>query len=93
MSIRNDPPDSYPLGHSQGELDRLIHQGRFLGELSAELLLLAGLKPGMRVLDAGSGAGDLSFVAARIAGPGGSVTGIDRSADPVALARSRAQVR
>jgi ubiquinone/menaquinone biosynthesis C-methylase UbiE len=44
----------------------------------------------MRVLDVGCGAGDVSFLVASIVGPGGAVTGIDRSPDAVRVAASRA---
>jgi protein-L-isoaspartate O-methyltransferase len=87
------PPASsnvYALGHENHELERLISQARFYGDLSAHLFELAGLRPGMHVLDAGCGAGDLAFLAARIVGSTGSVLGIDRSADSIALASKRA---
>jgi SAM-dependent methyltransferase len=80
----------YILGHASEELDRLISQSRFLGDLSEHLLRRAGLEPGMHVLDVGCGGGDLSFLAARLVGPAGRVTGIDRSAESVTLASKRA---
>jgi tRNA A58 N-methylase Trm61 len=45
----------------------------------------------MRVLDLGSGSGDLSFVAAEIVGPAGAVIGIERSPEAVATAQTRAR--
>jgi 2-polyprenyl-3-methyl-5-hydroxy-6-metoxy-1,4-benzoquinol methylase len=80
----------YVLGHSHAELERLMEQGRFYGELTEDIFRRAGLVPGMRVLDVGSGAGDVSFVAASIVGPEGRVLGIDKSEQAVALARQRA---
>lgn len=85
-----DSTNPYALGHGDEELERLISQGRFLGDLTAHFLRLAGLQTGMRVLDVGCGAGDVSFIAASIVGPTGQVTGIDRSADTIALASRRA---
>ncbi len=82
--------NTYMLGHTNHELDRLISQGQFLGDLSRHFLQLAGLQPGMRVLDVGCGAGDVSFLAAAIVGASGSVLGIDRAADAVAIASKRA---
>jgi SAM-dependent methyltransferase len=50
----------------------------------------AGIRPGMRVLDLGCGAGDATFVAADLVGPGGSVVGLDYSPEALARARLRA---
>jgi ubiquinone/menaquinone biosynthesis C-methylase UbiE len=47
----------------------------------------------MRVLDLGSGAGDVGFVAAELVGWGGEVIGIDQSPDCVAKATVRAAER
>jgi SAM-dependent methyltransferase len=84
------PTNPYLLGHSDAELDRLIEQGRFYGELTEEFLRRAGVGPGMRVLDVGCGTGEVSFIAARLVGRTGSVLGVDRSADAVAVAEQRA---
>ena len=45
----------------------------------------------MRVLDVGSGAGDVAFLAANLVGRAGQVVGVDRSASAVARARTRAE--
>ena len=87
MSTAENP--EYILGHAASELDRLIRQAAFFGDLTAHTLKLAGLGPGMRVLDVGCGAGDVSLLAASIVGPSGSVTGVDMNADTVKLAQSR----
>jgi len=87
MSSAANP--EYILGHAARELDRLIRQAAFFGDLTAHTLRLAGLGPGMRVLDLGCGAGDVSLLAASIVGPSGSVTGIDMNAETVKLAQSR----
>jgi len=79
----------YILGHAAAELDRLIRQAAFFGDLTAHTLKLAGLGPGMRVLDVGCGAGDVSLLAASIVGPSGSVTGVDMNADTVRHTQSR----
>ena len=80
----------YILGHAANELDRLIRQAAFFGDLTAHTLKLAGLAPGMRVLDVGCGAGDVSFLAATLVGREGSVIGVDRSPEAIALAKRRA---
>src|SRR5262245_5560606 len=81
---------AYVLGHTNQELDRLIKQARFIGDLTAQVLTLAGLDQGMRVLDVGCGAGDVSFLAAQIVGPTGAVIGVDRSAEAIQAAERRA---
>jgi SAM-dependent methyltransferase len=45
----------------------------------------------MRVLDLGCGTGDVSFLAARLVGPTGTVLGVDRSPEAVATATARAR--
>ena len=49
-------------------------------------LTLAGLQPGMRVLDVGVGTGLTARQAARLVGPSGQVTGVDPSAGMMARA-------
>jgi ubiquinone/menaquinone biosynthesis C-methylase UbiE len=80
----------YTLGHSEQELARLERQGEIFAAETREVLTRAGLAPGMHVLDVGCGVGDVSFIAAEIVGPGGSVLGIDRAADALHVARERA---
>jgi ubiquinone/menaquinone biosynthesis C-methylase UbiE len=82
--------NGYVLGHDHLELNRLVSQGRFFGELTRQVLEAAGLKPGMRVLDLGSGAGDVAFLAASMVGPTGSIIGVDCSTDATARASTRA---
>jgi ubiquinone/menaquinone biosynthesis C-methylase UbiE len=49
----------------------------------------AGLAPGMHVLDLGSGAGNVARLAAELVGPDGTVVGIERDPEAVALAQRR----
>ena len=90
MTTNGAEKRDYVLGHSESELQRLIMQARFFGDLTREVLLRAGVTSGMRILDAGCGAGDVSFLAASIVGPSGSVHGVDKSPDAIALATQRA---
>lgn len=80
----------YALGHSERELARLQKQASFYAEFTRTVLLKAGLRPGMRVLDVGCGVGDVSMEAARLVGPGGEVIGADRSEAALETARARA---
>jgi SAM-dependent methyltransferase len=81
----------YILGHSPAEIRRLMLQAAILRPITERLLRSAELGPGMRVLDLGCGAGDVSMLAAEFVGPSGSVVGIDRSPEVVASARQRAR--
>lgn len=87
------PKVDYALGHSTRELDRLSFQGSVLAPYTRQLLAEAGLTAGMRVLDVGSGAGDVSFLAAEMVGSNGHVLGVDRSPAAVERARARALLR
>lgn len=80
----------YVLGHSDEELQRLVCQSRLFSALTEQVLIKAGIGIGMRVLDVGCGPGDVSFLAAGFVGPSGSVIGVDRSAEAIAVARERA---
>ena len=81
---------TYVLGHADAEVQRLLLQGRLYDDYTEHAFRLAGLRPGMRVLDIGSGPGDVSFVAARLVGPTGTVLGVDAAPEMVELARARA---
>src|SRR6516225_5955692 len=81
----------YILGHSPAEIQRLKAQAEILRPITERLLLSAGIGPGLRVLDMGCGAGDVSMLAAELVGPSGSIVGIDRNSQVLAVARERAQ--
>jgi SAM-dependent methyltransferase len=49
----------------------------------------AGLKPGEKVLDLGTGTGSLAIEAAALVGPAGTVTGLDISPEMLSLAKGR----
>jgi SAM-dependent methyltransferase len=87
------PHGPYVLGHSDRELDRLNKQARLIDPITRRFLSSAGIVPGMRVLDIGSGAGDVAFLAAELVGAEGEVVGTDRSAAALATARQRADAR
>ena len=83
----------YVLGHSPGELRRLAVQAATIDPITLGFLAAGGLRPGQRVLDVGSGGGHVSFLAAQIVGPTGSVVGIDRSQGAVDAAADEARSR
>ncbi len=84
---------TYLLGHDPAELARLEHQAGVLAPATRTVLTLAGVEPGMRVLDLGTGAGDVALVAAELVGPTGAVVGIDQSVPALTLAADRVERR
>ena len=89
-------PDSqgrpiYSLGHADRELERLSIQGRLAQPITRRLFVEAGIGPGMRVLDVGSGVGDVAFIVSDLVGPAGEVVGTDRVETPLSMARKRAK--
>jgi tRNA A58 N-methylase Trm61 len=51
------PAGPYVLGHSDRELERLSTQARIIDPITRTIFRDAGIVPGMRVLDVGSGGG------------------------------------
>ncbi len=85
--------DDYLLGHDDPELRRLERQAGVLDRATRAILTAAGLEPGMRVLDLGTGAGDVAMLAAEIVGPSGSVVGVDLVETALAHAARRVGAR
>jgi len=56
-------------------------------------LVEAGIETGMRVLDVGSGVGDVALLAAELVGTAGEVIGADRASTPLTVAAERARER
>jgi SAM-dependent methyltransferase len=90
MSSMADGDPIYVMGFTESEVQRLTDQGRLAAPYTRALLLEAGVGPGMRVLDVGCGAGDVSLLAAELVGPSGEVVGLDINARALELARARA---
>ncbi|WP_050402323.1 class I SAM-dependent methyltransferase [Bradyrhizobium embrapense] len=68
---------NYVMGRSAAETDRLKRQSQLYDASTWQLLKEAGLSQGMKVLDIGSGAGNVSFIAAGLVGESGAVVGVD----------------
>jgi SAM-dependent methyltransferase len=84
---------AYVLGHSDRELSRLRVQARLLEPATRQIFREAGIGAGMRVLDIGSGAGDVAFLTAELVGASGEVIGTDVAAAAVAAATRSAEER
>jgi SAM-dependent methyltransferase len=83
--------NNYVLGLSEQEQERLLLQARLLRPFTDKYLRAAGVVPGMRVLDLGSGVGDVALLAGDIVGPSGKVIGLDRDGSALERASRRAR--
>src|ERR1700736_6265018 len=83
--------NEYALGSEENEQDRLIRQAAWLAAPTERFLRRAGIAPGQRVLDLGSGVGDVALIAGRLVGSDGEVVGAER--DPRAVARATARAK
>jgi arsenite methyltransferase len=77
------------IGYSQQDLQ--VAEGANLGLGCGNPLALAAIRPGMVVLDLGSGAGFDAFLAWRQVGAEGRVIGVDMTDDMLARARANAE--
>lgn len=91
MSVSNSSDPTYVFGRSSSETDRLQQQALLFEPSTRRILEAAGLTKGMKVLDVGCGAGDVSLLAARLVGPTGCVVGVDNNPAILETARQRAQ--
>lgn len=79
----------YPLGHTDAEHERLIRQAARVAPITERFFHEAGIGPGQRVLDLGSGVGDVAMLVGRLVGPSGEVVAIERDRNSIARARAR----
>jgi 2-polyprenyl-3-methyl-5-hydroxy-6-metoxy-1,4-benzoquinol methylase len=84
-------PHTYVLGHASTELERIDYQASLLRPITRHLLIDAGIKKGMRVLDVGCGTGASTLLAAELVGQEGEVVGIDRSEIAIGAANGAAK--
>jgi SAM-dependent methyltransferase len=89
METKTGAAQSYVLGNHPEELARLDRQAASIERPTRLLLQAAGIAPGMRVLDLGTGLGHVARMAADMVGPSGTVVGLDRSPEVLAAARDR----
>ncbi len=80
----------YHLGYTDAESARLIRQANRLAPVTERFFRDAGMGAGQRVLDVGSGVGDVAMLAARIVGPSGKVVAVERDATSTTRAQARA---
>lgn len=82
--------EQYMFEDPEEDRQRLEAQAQYFNPATERFLRASGVGPGMRVLDLGSGAGDVALLAARLVGPEGSVAGVEREPASIAGARKRA---
>lgn len=80
---------TYTLGRTSHETNRLIEQSRIYGESTRRLCEQAGISEGMRVLEIGSGAGDVAIMLSELVGETGQVVGVDINPTILESARQR----
>jgi len=85
----SQPVNNYALGYTDAEQDRLIRQAALIAPITERLFREAGIGPAYRVLDLGSGMGDVSMLVARLVGASGEVVGIERDARSIEQAKAR----
>ena len=77
---------TYVLGSDDPEIKRLDAQAGWLEQPTRLLLRVAGIEPGMRVLDLGTGLGHVAYALGELIGPTGQVIGIDSDDRMLAVA-------
>ena len=87
--IASGSTSQYVLASTDAEQERLIRQAARLGPYTERLFRDAGIGPGQRILDIGSGVGDVAMLAARLVGPSGEIVGVERDVRSIARARAR----
>ncbi len=91
MSTISQTDATYVMGHPIGEEERLQKLGQLLYPSTRHLFEKAGIAPGMKVLDVGSGAGDVALLLAELVGPEGAIVGVD--VYPAVLEAARVHVQ
>lgn len=91
MSKDTQTPAGYLFAQATDETRRLKRQAEFLSRFTHFLLDSAGITSGMKVLDVGTGIGDVAFLVAEQVGPQGTVTGVDMNPAMIDVARQRAK--
>ena len=81
-------PD-YLFGQSAEETERLRLQAKMFAPYTARFLEDAGISRGMKVLDVGTGAGDVALLVAELVGHEGIVIGVDINSELIETARAR----
>ena len=77
MDSKSESSRHYVLGYSDEEMRRLQKQAALWHSATRRFLEDVGITAGMKVLDVGAGAGDVTLLLAEKVGPGGQVIAVD----------------
>src|SRR5579859_168733 len=91
MNGKRESSQPYMLGHSDEELWRLQKQAELWHPATHRFLEDVGIKAGMKVLDVGTGLGDVALLLADRVGPDGQVIGVDSNLKVLDVAHRRAE--
>ena len=89
MSEQDMSERVYVLGRSEEETNRLQTQARLLEPFTRRFFEQMGIRSGMKILDVGSGAGDVTLLLAEMVGPTGIVVSVDQNPNVLETARTR----
>ncbi|HKF36363.1 MAG TPA: methyltransferase domain-containing protein [Ktedonobacteraceae bacterium] len=76
--------------HCGEEIQCLLRPSRLYDPCTQRLLEQTDITAGMKVLDVGSGAGDVTFLAGEPVGEKGMVVGVEHDLAPLEMAQARA---
>ena len=79
--------NNYIIGVGKDDEERLSLLNELFGKTSKDLLLKAGLTPGMRILEVGCGTGNMTRWIAKQIGDNGHVTAVDISPEQIQIAK------
>lgn len=89
MSKSNESHTAEYVFEPTGEVKRLQEQAPRIDVSTRQAFEMAGIQSGMKVLDVGSGTGDVALLLAKMVGPRGTIVGVDFNAEHLATARQR----
>ena len=81
----------YALSDTENEKKRLQEQSRIIMQTTRRIFELAGIEKGMKVLELGTGVGDVALLLAEMVGPEGEVVSIERNPEIQKTAKQRAE--
>lgn len=91
MTENDNTQMAYPIGENDLQTRRLITQGQLYNPSTRTFFQAAGISKGMKVLELGSGVGDVTLLLADLVGPSGRIVGIELNPRAVETARTRVQ--